>query len=598
MRRFWLLGVVLALSVGGVLSSVPEDVSASDDILFDAIYFPWVPNNDEINGTGPWHGSITVQNIDVELDNMGVRFWVFDSQTINQIALNNDGEGEEYSLGDALEDPDVPRFDLDANASVTLNAGILGLPEPGSAVAIYAIYKDALGPEAGFDQRAPPIAGVQKQASPQPISDANTSGAHLSIDGYSAIPFPDVAWGSQSDFCYALNDGVNSCDGAGLHGEAGGFDGHSYLPIVQTNTGWNTEIYLSNLDFTAVSSAQVNITSTPSDQQSAYSRNDNRAVESMNIPPGGTVVVDARALVGEEWVGSAQITSTVGIGAVAMRSRPDADMLMINPSAPSLQATTSDAVPPLDGIVAEASTGSYRQYAPLVFREYYGWNTGISFVNLSEERNRVSVSFLDEHGSLAAVDSRTVPPQGQEFIYIPASANVSNSASAGFAGAAIFQSSEPFHVAIDQVKYETGDAMSYLATAAGAKVGETLSLPLVQKGRADGSGDTSGLRVLNPDTSNSVTFELQFFDSAGALVGPTHLQPIRTTLGPHSTSTIYTPDLSGMPQNQRSSAVIRVVDGGGTIVGVSNNVNYTVAGDGSTAFNMVNIHGGYRFSGE
>lgn len=593
MRRFVLLGVVLALSIGGVVSVSPDRVSADEDILFDAIYYPWVPNNGEMNGTGPWHGSITVQNIDVELDNMGVRFWVFDSGTINQIALNDDGDGGNYSFGDALEDPDVPRFDLDANASVTLDAGILGLPEPGSAVAIYAIYKEALGPEAEFDQRAPTIAGVQKQATPKPMAGATTSGDHLSVDGYSAIPFGDVAWGSQSDFCYALNDGVDSCDGTGLHGAPVDFDGHSYLPIVQSNTGWNTEIYLSNVDFTTVTSAQVNITLTESDQKGSTSAADRRVSETVNIPPGGTAVVDTRAMVGEEWVGSARITSTVGISAVAMRSRPDADMLMINPSAPSLQASTSDAVPPFDGVTAEQASSSFRQFAPLVFRDYYGWNTGISFVNLSEERNRVSVSFLDADGNITAGDARTVPPRGQEFIYIPASADVSDSD--GFAGAALFTSDHPFHVAIDQVKYETGEAMSYLATAAGAGIGETLSMPLVQKGRSDGSGDASGIRIFNPDTSSPVTFELQFFNSAGALVDPAHLRPIETTLSPGATSTVYTPDLSRMPQNQRSSATLRVVNGDGEIVGVSNNVNYAVGGDGSTAFNMVNMYGNYRF---
>jgi hypothetical protein len=589
-----LLGVVLALGVGGMMVESPESANADEPILFDAIYFPWVPNNDEINGTGPWHGSITVQNIDVELDNLGVRFWVLDGETINRIALNSDGEGDEYSLQHAMEDPDVPFFDLDANASTTLNPGILGLPEPGSPVAIFAIYKDVLHPDYEFDryQQAPVITGVQKQASPQPMSGASTTAAHLSVDGYAAIPFPDIAWGSQSKFCYAIADGVSSCDGTGLHDEPGGFDGHSYLPIVQSNSGWNTEIYLSNIDFTSVSAAQVSVTLTESGKRGSATSGEYRATETVNIPPGGTVVVDTRKFVGDEWVGSAHITSTVGISTVAMRSRPEDDMLMINSAAPSLEARTGDGIP--GGLLGfENASDSYRLYAPLVFRDYHGWNTGISFVNISENPNRVSVTFVGSDGNQRAIDVRTVPPQGQEFIYLPATANRGD----GFSGAAFFTSSEPFHVAIDQVKYESGEAMSYLATATGARQQETLTMPLVQKGLTDGSGDTSGLRLMNVDSSEYVDFEVEFLDSAGVIVGPSHFPGVPTRLGPGEFTTLYTPNISGMPQNQRSAAIIRVIGGDGEIVGVSNNVNYAVEGDGSTAFNLVNLSGGYRFPG-
>lgn len=596
MRGVLLLGAVLALgSVTGWFTG-PETVRANDDrVYFDAVYFPWVPNNDTINGSGPWYGSITVQNIDAELDNLGVRFWVFDNLTINQIAMNSDGEGESYTLADAIVDPAVPHFDLDANASVTLNAGILGLPEPGSAVAIFALYKGALGPEAEFDARPPTIAGVQKQASAQPIGGAATSSAHLSVDGYSAIPFPDIAWGSQSDFCYMIADGVDSCDGTGLHGAGGDFDGHSYLPIAQSNAGWNTHIYLSNVDFTTVSAAQVNVTLTESDQQGAAAAGDVKATRTVNIPPGGTAVVDVGAMVGQDWVGSARIASTVGVSALAMRSKPSENMLMINTAAPSLRATTGSDIP-YDGIDLEIGQGDYLQYAPLVFRDYHGWNTGLSFVNIAEETNRVTVSFIGPSGNVRSVDTRTVSAQGQEFIYMPASQDVQSGA--GFVGAVAVQATHPFHVAVDQVKYSTGEAMSYLATSAGADITGALSMPLVQKGWEDGTGDTSGLQLFNPDRSTDVTFELRFYDSAGALVRPTHRGPIRSTLGSNEIATYYTMAYSEMPQNQRASAVVLPVDGDGSIVGVSNNVNYAVNGDGSAAFNMVNMHGSYRLPGE
>jgi hypothetical protein len=630
-RRFVSLGAVLAFSLAIFFPAVSDDVQAQDEgpIYFDAIYFPWVPNGANFDGTGPWHGSITIQSIDVERTNLGVRFWVFDSETINNIAVgkidrsvrcvdhllpetvyDEDESNEDdhppitpdnctrtstYSLGHALEDPDVPHFDLDPNSSVTLNAGILGLPEPGSAVAVFALYKDALGPEAEFDQRPPKIAGVQKQVAAVPFNGAATTSAHLSVDGYSAIPLPDIAWGSQSDFCYAIRGGVSSCDGTGLHtspgGVASGFDGHSYLPIVQTNSRWNTQLYLSNVDFTNVTAAQVNITLTESGQPGAAAAGVHRAVETVNIPPGGTRVLNVRSMVGDEWVGSAHITSTVGISTIAMRSKPSDNMLMINAAAPSLQAATGTAIPHPRVEFESSTSPDYQQVAPLIFRDYHGWNTGISFVNIAEQPSRISVSFVDGQGNVVGVDSRTVPAQSQEFIYIPSTQDIGGS---GFVGAAIFRADHPFHVAIDQVKYSTGEAMSYLATAVGVEVGGSLSLPLVQKGWADGSGDTSGFQVFNPSPDEPVTYELYFFDSSGVAVSPTHLGPVQTTLMPREISTVYTMDLSMMPQNQRASAVLVPVEGEGSIVGVSNNVNYTVAGDGSVAFNMVNRDGRYR----
>jgi hypothetical protein len=604
-QRNYLLGVVLTLSIAAGVAAGSATSTAQDrePPSFSAIYFPWVPNGDMIDGAGLWFGSVTVQNIDAERDHLAVRIWVFDGAMIARIASGRNDEGDPFELADALDDPQTPRFDLDPNASVTLDAAVLGLPEPGSPVAVFAVYKDAIDPDAEFGTRPPVIAGVQKQSSPVPMAGAATTDAHRSTDGYSAIPLADVPWGSQSDFCYLLRDGVDLCDGSGLHTIGAEpdnvFDGHSYLPIVQTNSGWNTTIYLSNIDFTGVTAAQTNIVLTETSTDYRDGSRIPHAVESVNIPPGGTAIVDVRELVGDDWVGSARITSTVGVVAAAMRSNPSEEMLMINLSAPSLLQTSSSDGVPAEGIWTEQSeVGDFHQYAPLVFRDYHGWNTGFSFVNIAEQPNRVTVSYLGSNDGVAIVDSLTVPARSQAFIYIPAGHEL-DSSDEGFVGAAHFQAELPFHVAIDQVKYSTGEAMSYLGAAIGAgpSYGETLALPLVQKGWVDGSGDTSGFQVVNPSHHSPVTYDLRFFDSAGAAVSPTRLGPLRYRVGPREVHTVYTLQLSGMPQNQRSSAVLTVVDGAGWLLGVSNNVNYSVAGDGSAAFNLVNQHGLYRLPG-
>lgn len=52
---------------------------------------------------------------------------------------------------------------------------------------------------------------------------------------------------------------------------------------------------------------------------------------------------------------------------------------------------------------------------------------------------------------------------------------------------------------------------------------------------------------------------------------------------------------SGMLQNFNGSAIVTPIEGGGQVVGVSNNVNYDVQSDGAVAFNMANTLGQFRF---
>jgi len=83
---------------------------------------------------------------------------------------------------------------------------------------------------------------------------------------------------------------------------------------------------------------------------------------------------------------------------------------------------------------------------------------------------------------------------------------------------------------------------------------------------------------------------VQFLDSAGVPVAPTvdatdAEKPLSFPMPAGAGATIYTLDLSEMPAGFQGSAVVGVV-GDGALVGVSNNVNYEVAGDGSAVFNL------------
>ncbi|HEU4793134.1 MAG TPA: hypothetical protein VFS96_05715, partial [Nitrolancea sp.] len=166
----------------------------------------------------------------------------------------------------------------------------------------------------------------------------------------------------------------------------------------------------------------------------------------------------------------------------------------------------------------------------------------------------------------------------------------------------------------------------------------SLSLPLVQKGsQSTGLGDTSGIDLFNADAEWSVTANVWFYNPSGTLSTVSINAPLQVTLGPLNTATIYTMNgsngvigLGNMENGFQGSALIRPqipflsadsqaclndLDEGnlqqecdlnlgdgpnlnlgiGTLVGVSNNVNYAVAGDGSAVYNLYNTWGQFRY---
>ena len=611
--------IILVLLLAGTSSALADDdVDQFGRVdVVEMIAYPFVPNGQLIDESGPWHGAITVQNV----EDADVRIWAFP---------------------DAGFDPEAAfgTWALPPNGSITLSANALGLPESGSPVVIAGMFRavwdapaeireDVINETCGVVFGAPDsdlweatckpsIAGIARITAPGPMSGATgnrTSDAHVSVDGYNAIPAQDIAWGSQSAFCEAvLANWPGNCSGIGTYEPLGYgvgfvFDGHSYLPIVQTNSGWNTEIRISNID-PSVWAGQVNITLIASSRGGHTAGDEHQITFEKTLRPGQSWALNLRdAGIPDDWVGSAHITSNVGVAAYAARSKPEADMLMINVAAPSTWATTS----PGTQFQAETeaaefshfSGNTFQMHAPLVFRDYFGWNTGISIANIDEATNRVSITWYDAKGGIRAGETRTIPPRGQEYVYIPGDVVDDDINDPGWVGSVVLEGDQPFHAVIDQVKYETGEAMSYMATAAGAHASEgsgapahassSLALPIMTKGMPDGSGDTSGLQLFNPDSSNPVDIELRFYSPVGDLLDPTKYAPMRAKIRPRGHYTIYTMRLTNMIPNIPGSVRIDVVGGGGSIYGVSNLVNYSVDRDGSTAFNLVNEFGQYRF---
>jgi len=414
----------------------------------------------------------------------------------------------------------------------------------------------------------PRIAGVEKHT--VGTVGVRTSSATEAVDGYSAVPQDDVA---------LAGDG-----GAVLEGQS-----RWVLPIVQTNNGWNTEIFITNVSGKTNS---VSATFYAAGGQ-GYAGEGEMLLSGKTLAAGETVRIDLLDYGFEEGVvGSLWIDATHAVVAGAFRHKVETGMML-----------TTNAQPRHD------TEGSEVKFGPLVFRDYNGWNTGINIANLSSETNKVTVTYYNYAGNVVATDSVTIPARAMEYVYTPATGNFGIGANQ--ITAVRIEGTQPLVAAIDEVKYlggqGEGHAMSYPASSAlwGWETWELddsgrywydnlLALPLVQKGNpTTGVGDTSGINLFNPDGEYSVNAYIQFVDSAGVPVAPTvgaddSEAPIVLPLSAGAGATVYTLNYSEMPAGFQGAAIVGVVGDDGELVGVSNNVNYAVDGDGSAVYNLAN----------
>ena len=560
------LAVASAQSQSSVTFNLPSGQGAA------GAYFPWVPYGSELNGMGPFYGAVTVQNLEDEPRDL----FFFPG-----VGSNSDAYGAPYIVAN-----------VQRNASVTVNAGSLGLPQPGGSVRVHSfpvgtgydsddqeitvtgiVYDDWSDDDTDVFQEGQiflgSVAGTVKNVSPLPSQSAKTSAAHITVDGYSGMTAAQLA------------------DDNNQH----------ILPIVQTNTGWNTMLRIASFGAENDPNAAVSYTVTLYESGGQGAAGPSSGTFTGQIRGGGVATIDILAdpAIDEEWVGNAFITANVPIGAVAERYKSETDMLLTNVSRPVWMAQST-------------------QVAPLVFQNYNNWNSGISVANLEDNPVTVNIAYITPGGSQVGADQVTIPSRGMEFVYKPASQDLSVNE---FVGAAVLSATGAIHVAVDQVKYDgvgsdIGDAMSYVTDSEFATLesnkckkmvmdfashssngckyaNNVLALPLVQKGNpATGLGDTSGIQFFNADPQQNVQFAVTFFDPTGNEVAPTLTVPITFNLSGHQGVTVYTHNYSEMPAGFQGSLVAEVTSGGGSLSAVSNNVNYAVQADGAAVFNLVN----------
>ena len=498
------LGLALLIALSGLLPALAPIAHAQTDEIHIA-YIPWVPNGEVIGGQGPWYGLVSIQNRTDDFCSFQIFAVEPDEQT-------NEMTWVRKQILSTLE-----------WESRSISSSGMQLQEPGSPVRI----------EATCD-----ITVSLKQYTPNVRRTPWSDGSQV-VTGYTGL--------SQSDLAAARTTASSAW----------------FLPIVQTNSDWNTLVRVANL---AQTPASVTVEIYPSRNTDGADGASLTQVRELGVTEVWTI--DALASLGSEFVGFARITATADVGVVAQRVKPGAMM-----------AITNVAVA-VDGNVAE---GSYRAVAPLLFTAYNGWNTGITLANPSPQPAIVTVQYFPTDGAMLREESIVIAARSMHYIYTPGTVD-----QAGFVGSATILSNVPIVAAIDEVKYETSEALSYMASGAPQHVA---GIPIVFKeDPPSGLHDNSGVSIVNLDPVNEQNVFLRVRSRGGAELLEL---PLAVRLPAGGSSFVYLPFIDDIPAGTNGSLIIETASAAG-FVAISNDVNYAAGGDGSVVFSASGNGGVYH----
>ncbi len=579
-----LLALALAL---GTLAGLPLAAGAATPYVEAAqgrVYLPWVYNGEVLPGNfGPFYSTVTVQNLEplpIEIRlirpdgrrlGSGIALGPRGARTFTASELQALGLFEGGTTGNGLI---IEGHFVDESQDILGQLGLCGTDFDGS------------------DCLYPAIAAVEKHARPAAIGmDARTGPAQESVSGQTAVREETLA---------------QAADGT-----------RWVIPVIQTNNEWRTVIRVVNVsrrdDLSVTLTLRRNQGLTAGQPVYTLSQTLNR---------GQSWTLDLSSVAPPEWVGSAWIDASAAVVAVAERYKPSWKMALTTEAAPR------DGAPTI-------------LYGPLIFREYNGWNTGVNLVNLDPvNANPVTLAYYAADGSIQSVPPEvsqiTLEPGASAFIYRPDISAVP-SLDRSRVNAVVISGSRPLAVAIDEVKYRAGpgqgQAMSYLAQGRPQQVSkevydrstteartfghvsgrywytQTLALPLFQVGDASGLGDVSGINLFNPGGQAQRAY-VQFLRASGAPEAPTAsgsaeapaALSVLVPAGGHAIVYPYDAAWSGVPRDFTGTVLVGVDDegggSGGFLVGISNNVNYAVNGDGSAVYALASsVHGPLTLSG-
>jgi len=567
-----LLGMLVVAAPAAVAQSSNPGVNPGASSLYapaaavvggaQEVYFPWVGNDDDF-GLGAADSVVTIQNL------TGVDGYVYlyrgtgSGWTLATTAYLSGGASKTFTP----DDLDLPAGGAPVVAGVYTSTTILDVDvicelDFGADINGDLDLLDCIPVEV-FESRWVPLfaAGVVKSA----VAGDNlpyTTASDTSVSGYN-----------------------------GLSGrEVGYFDAH-YLPIVQTNCGpggcWDTRLTVSN--FRNDANAAVTIRFFPASDGSG-SLQTGFQLQRL-VDPGEAWSVNLSEWVPEGWVGSAHVLTDDAVGVIADRFKAGTDMWLTNiGSNQTAEFIYQDLI---------AFGQPYVLFAPAVYLDYNGWNTGISVANLANADNNINIQYYVNAGNAPSVQTQRLAAHGMTYFYNP-----SDPAEDGtgqdpvmdrLAGAVIL-SDLPVAAAVDAVKYfgndaNVGQAMTYNATG---NIVAQQAMPLVQKGSpATGMGATSGLNLLNPYVANN-TIVVEWLNQSGFLAD--NFGTTTVVVPPAAIGFAYTMHQHNLPNGYYGSAIatsLNEIPFGMT----SANVDYQVQGDGSTIWNGYNPCGLFRQDG-
>lgn len=182
---------------------------------------------------------------------------------------------------------------------------------------------------------------------------------------------------------------------------------------------------------------------------------------------------------------------------------------------------------PADSAGADFTAGAFVNHAPLIYREFNGWNTGIQVQNLSSTNSaKVKVVFLDNSGNPIHTVADWVCPRGSQTFFLPAI----NDLPGHYVGGAIITSqgwltpggpgvdAPRISSVVNLINYNTGQALSYNAMTPRETQGVgAVGVPLLLQDRESITSEIA-IQNLNPNPG-STTFRLNIYSPNGLIEG-------------------------------------------------------------------------------
>ncbi|MCX2726947.1 hypothetical protein OO015_05490 [Thermomicrobium sp. 4228-Ro] len=546
----------------------------------DQIVVPYVPNNETIAGTGPWHGVVQIANASqfpiaadiAKADGTPITSVNIAGNGTTAIAAaalfgSNPGGGllifgretgacasqavQSYTVkrNAPINSADTVSLSVPAGINVTnvsvsqgttwYAPGVYNWNQVGTTLnvnwspagaepAVNSNYQVIVAYD--FPCRPARLSVAVKLVAPAPSSNGRTSSSHLMVSGYSGL-------GQQQALANDLA-----------------------VPIAQADyNGWKTVLHITNFGGSSCPATAL-----------FYQHPSGAQTHSLTqtIAAGGTWNLD---LVGaglpQNWLGTARIQGPgCFLAASVDRIKPSQPW-----GTPVNMALTNLALP--------CAVLSNTVYVPLVFQAYFDWNTGIAITNVGGGPATVTIDYYAPNGSLITTKSLSVPQNGMNFDYL--------SGSGGQLAQAVLSSSQPVIVSVDAVKYtgggqDVGQALTSMGINAPVTA-PVLRVPLYQKAGVSGN-DNSGVQLFNTSTTTAATVTVEFYDATGTAQPPSPLT--LAGIAPRGAITVYAPSQGTLPSDFQGQVRVTHAPGSGQMVAITNNVNYDVQADGSSAYNV------------